>query len=94
MITWSMYFLPVIHARKNCISIRVIFNLKIYLWLPASKVKMHGPPVSPCLLYTSPAFNVNSPGDNGGNNVDITTGIDYGQYPVARTIMFGISASF
>ena len=41
-----------------------------------------------------PAFNVNSPGDNGGNNVDITTGIDYGQYPVARTIMFGISASF
>lgn len=41
-----------------------------------------------------PAFNVTGPGDNGGNNVDITTGIDYGQYPVARTIMFGISASF
>lgn len=41
-----------------------------------------------------PAFNVTGPGDNGGNNVDITTGIDYGQYPVARTIMFGLSASF
>ncbi len=38
-----------------------------------------------------PAFNVADPGAAGS---DGTIGIDYGFYPAARTIMFGLSASF
>ncbi len=38
-----------------------------------------------------PAFNVTDPGAGGA---DGTIGIDYGFYPAARTIMFGLSASF
>jgi TonB-linked SusC/RagA family outer membrane protein len=43
-----------------------------------------------------PAFNVNDPNAslNGTSNADWTIGIDYGQYPVARTILFGLTASF
>lgn len=39
-----------------------------------------------------PGFTVANPGDGAGS--DGTMGVDYGFYPVARTIMFGLSASF
>jgi len=38
-----------------------------------------------------PAFNIADP---GAGNADWTIGLDYGFYPAARTVLFGLSASF